>query len=223
MPRTALGSARTYLTQDDFNYVNRALKDLCNAYKATRDFKVKSADGGNFYAIPHRVGSGITDRFGGEPWPYWYATVALNSPNSQGVGKRRLLIRIRNHGDYGTADQLIYSPTHYGDSAKKDVADFIFLTDVVLSVNVGFAYKGSLTPVAMPAAPPAPARAPAPAAAPVLPPVALAVVPPPAPTITVPPPNDPENFVPDFVKELRRLTGDSYFSAPPEQFLFGRT
>jgi hypothetical protein len=141
-------SAEKWLDQTDINYMNGMLKDLCSSYKTIRDFKGEKK-GGNFNAIPHRVGSGIFARFGGSDWPDWYATVALLSPSSEGVGKRRLILR--NQGDYGTVNEAIFTPTHYGDSKKPNKPDFVRLTGLTLGCNVGFSYKQNPPVVALPA------------------------------------------------------------------------
>jgi hypothetical protein len=203
MAKVGYGTVRSCLNQSDWSYFNRALKDICANYKGTRDYKVKSADGGNFHAIPHRIGDSITDLFSGSAWPYWYATVALNSPASSGVGKRRLIIRILDQRDYGVADQIIYTPTHYGDQPKSGVDDFTIITDLTLNKTLSFNYKGSnYVDVPMPA-------------------VAVVTTSVAVPTVDatpVPATPDPESFVPDFIKELRRLTGESFFSGTPDQF-----
>ncbi len=197
------GAASTWLNADDINYLNRMLKDLCSGYKTTRDFKDEKK-GGNFNAIPHRLGEGIYSRFQGAGWPYWYATVALNAPKSTGVGKRRLILKIRNRGDYGTVEQAIFSPTHYGDNPKSGTPDFVILTGLTLNLDVGFAYKSNPPTVTLPAAAPV---VPTPVAATT--PVVATGTPTTAPA---------EDHVPDFIKELRRQTGESFFTGTPDQF-----
>lgn len=147
--KVVTASADKWLDTTDITYMNRMLKDLCGQYKTIRDFKGEKK-GGNFNSIPHRVGSSITNRFGGSDWPDWYATVALLSPSTEGVGKRRLILRIRNHGDFGTVNEAIFSPTHYGDSKKANRPDFVRLTGLTLGCNVGFSYKQNPPTVVLP-------------------------------------------------------------------------
>ena len=197
------GAASTWLSTDDVNYMNRMLKDLCSSYKTTRDYK-DTKQGGNFNAIPHRLGDGIYSRFQGADWPYWYATVALNSPSTSGVGKRRLILEIRNKGDYGTVEGAIFSPTHYGDNPKSGTPDFVILTGLTLNLDVGFAYKAHPPTVTLPATTPV-ISTPVPATTPVV-------------ATGTPTTVSAEDNVPDFVKELRRQTGESFFTGTPDQF-----
>jgi len=203
MCTTQSGAAGSWLNQEDINYFNRMLKDLCSAYKKYRD-KPAEKQGGNFNALPHRIHDGIYSRFKGDPWPFWYATVALNSPQATGVGKRRLILKIRDHGDEGTVVQAVFSPTHYGDNKRQGVPDFVLLTGLTLNCNVGFSYKGNPPMVSLSVQPPS---LPTPV-----------VVAPPLVVGTGTPVQPVQDYVPDWVKELRRQTGDSYFTGSPDQF-----
>ena len=114
----------------DHSLISTALKDFTKSYKAIRDFKMGNLNAVN---IPHRIGSSLTKVFSTKAWPVWYASVAIDNTSQKspaGAGKRRMIFEITNCGDAkGLLVNLIFTPSHYGESPKKDHPDFSLVTN----------------------------------------------------------------------------------------------